>query len=26
MHRVEEHRTPKGAVQQFVHGWWQAAA
>ena len=26
MHRVEEHRTPTGAVQQFLHGWWQAAA
>ena len=26
MHRVEEHRTPMGTVQQFLYGWWQAAA
>jgi len=26
MYRVEEHRTPLGTVQQFLYGWWQAAA
>ena len=26
MHRLEEHRTPLGTAQQFLYGWWQAAA
>lgn len=26
MHRIEEHRTPMGGAQQFLHGWWQLAA
>jgi SAM-dependent methyltransferase len=25
-HEIEEHRTPLGAAQQFLYGWWQAAA
>jgi SAM-dependent methyltransferase len=24
MQQIEEHRTPAGAVQQFLCGWWQA--
>ena len=23
MYQVEEHRAPRGAVQQFLYGWWQ---
>lgn len=26
MHRIEDHRTPMGTIQQFLYGWWQAAA
>jgi SAM-dependent methyltransferase len=22
MHQLEEHRTPTGAIQQFLYGWW----
>lgn len=25
-HEIEEHRTPAGSTQQFLHVWWQAAA
>ena len=24
VHELEEHRTPAGATQQFLYGWWQA--
>lgn len=26
MHHLENHRTPMGTVQQFLYGWWRAAA
>jgi SAM-dependent methyltransferase len=25
-HRIDEHRTPMGTLQQFLYGWWQSVA